>query len=115
MIMTGKPRRDLNTKFVAEMVRCPLCRERPADQCNFLPGDSVRMRRDYEMSYHHDRLREAERTLDRYVTQAIRNDIRKHLRGMFQSDFRLHARHLIMSVWELAVASAVKRRNRTGR
>lgn len=115
MTMTGRRRSDLTTKFVAEMVRCPLCRERPADPCNFLPGDNIRMRRDYEMSYHHDRLREAERTLNRYVTQAIRNDIRRYLRDMFQYDFTCHAQHLVMSAWELAVASAVKRRNRTGR
>ena len=107
MTTIGRGKVALTTRYVAEMVRCPLCRERPADPCNFLLGDDIRMARDYELSYHHDRLREAERTLDKYVLQAIRNDIKSHARDMFKYDTRSHARHLIMSVWELAVATAL--------
>lgn len=94
----------LTTRDVAEMARCPVCRERPADPCNFLPGDDKRMRRDYELTYHHDRLRAAECVVESYVFRAIRNDIMLHARGIFGSGARTHARHLVMSVWELVVA-----------
>ena len=88
----GRGRILLTTKDIAEKVRCPVCREAPTYQCHFLPEEHIRPARDYEHAYHHDRLREAERTLDECVLRAIRNDIRSH------------ARHLVMSIWELAVA-----------
>jgi DICT domain-containing protein len=94
-----------STKDIAEMVRCPVCREGSGDQCNFLPEDSIRPARDCELSYHHERLRRAERTLGKYASQAIRNDIRSHYNDMFKYDTRSHARHLIVSVWELVVAT----------
>lgn len=88
----------MTTKDVAEMVRCPVCREGPADPCHFLPIEGVRQAREYELAYHHDRLREAERVISKYAIKAIRSDIRSH------------ARHLIMSLWELAVAFAIRPR-----
>lgn len=96
MTTTGKGKIPLTTKDVAEMVRCPVCRERSADPCNFFPPEGIRQAREYELAYHHDRLREAERVLDTYVLGAITNDIRSH------------ARHLVMSLWELAVAFTVR-------
>lgn len=102
MFMNGKTKSPLSTRYVAEMVRCPVCRERPADPCHFLSEEGIRPARDYEMYYHHERLREAEYLLNSYALRAIRNDIRSH------------ARYLVMSLWELVVAIASRPRNRTG-
>jgi hypothetical protein len=91
--------KNITTRDCAEMVRCPVCREGAGDRCNFLLSERVRPARDYETSFHSERLTEAIRTSGIPVIPALRGEISwyalcllRAVAGLFYALFRRSTR-----------------------